>query len=414
MARRTLSDKGVAALKPRAERFAYPDPELAGHYVRVQPKSGAKAYVAVARTPTGKQVWSSIGACDVMKIDEARELARDVIKRVRAGLPAVDAKPDSVKAVVDNWIKLYLEHKKKQHLPINDPARYRLRSQREIRRMLNSHILPAWRDREFISIKRSDITKLMDKVADRHGDRAADYVLTTFSSIANWYARRVDDYNSPIPRRGMRRQSVKAQARARILTDDEIKTVWAAAADAGKFGAIVKLLLLTGQRMSRVAEMKWSEVDGDGLWTLPLAPREKENGGKLQLPPAALEVIRAQARVDGNDHVFPGRMRGDYRGPFKGLGQTKAVMDRKTGMSGWVVHDLRRTARSLMSRAGVRPDISERTLGHAIVGVAGTYDRFEYRGEKADALARLAALIDDIVHPRPANVVPMAAKRSRK
>lgn len=412
--RKTLSDKGVAALKPRAERYAFPDPELGGHYVRVQP-SGARAYVAVARTPAGRQVWTNVGAADVMKIDEARELARGIIKRIRSGLPAVETKPDSVADVVASWIKLHLEHKGMQHLPINDPARYRLRSQREIRRMLDTHILPAWRDREFVGIKRSDVTKLMDKVADKHGDRCADYVLNVFSNIANWHARRVDDYNSPIPRRGMRRQSTKEQARERTLTDDEIRTLWGAAAGAGMFGSIVKLLLLTGQRMTRVAEMRLAEVDSDGLWTLPLEPREKSNGGKLQLPPAALEITRAQSRVEGNEHIFPGRMRGDYRGPFRGLGQAKAVMDVKTGMKDWVVHDLRRTARSLMSRAGVRPDIAERTLGHAIVGVAGTYDRHGYVDEKADALARLAALIDGIVNPRDQNVVPMVKpKRGRK
>ena len=75
-------------------------------------------------------------------------------------------------------------------------------------------------------------------------------------------------------------------------------------------------------------------------------------------------------------------------------------------MPRWVMHDLRRTARSLMSRAGVRPDIAERVLGHAIPGVAGIYDRFKYRAEKADALQRLAALIESIIHPKE-NVLPL-------
>src|SRR2546430_454611 len=140
--RKSLTDKGVAVLKPRAERYAFPDPEMVGHYVRVQP-SGARAFVAVARTPAGKQIWTNVGAC------------------------------------------------------------------------------------------------------------AADYVLNVFSSIANWHARRVDDYVPPIVK-GMRRQSTKEQARERILTDAEIRLAWTAAADAGMFGAIVKLLLLTGQRMTRV------------------------------------------------------------------------------------------------------------------------------------------------------------------
>jgi integrase len=76
-------------------------------------------------------------------------------------------------------------------------------------------------------------------------------------------------------------------------------------------------------------------------------------------------------------------------------------------MPPWVLHDLRRTARSLLSRAGVRPDISERVLGHAIPGVEGVYDRHSYSDEKADALNRLAALVESIIDPPVGNVVAM-------
>jgi hypothetical protein len=68
--RKTLSDKGVAALKARPQRYAFPDPELAGHYVRVQP-SGAKAFVIVTRDPAGKQVWSTLGTPDMLPIETA-------------------------------------------------------------------------------------------------------------------------------------------------------------------------------------------------------------------------------------------------------------------------------------------------------------------------------------------------------
>ena len=88
--RRSLSDAGVAALKPRAQRYAEPDPELRGHYVRVQP-SGAKSFVVVTRDPGGKQVWATIGGADLLGVAEARERAREAIKRVQAGLPAFDS-----------------------------------------------------------------------------------------------------------------------------------------------------------------------------------------------------------------------------------------------------------------------------------------------------------------------------------
>ena len=97
----------------------------------------------------------------------------------------------------------------------------------------------------------------------------------------------------------------------------------------------------------------------------------------------------------------------------KSLTRARCAADRAISLLPWVIHDLRRTARSLLSRTGVRPDIAERVLGHAIAGVEGVYDRHSYRDEKADALERLAGLIESIVHPR-ANVMPLAKRAKRQ
>jgi integrase len=85
------------------------------------------------------------------------------------------------------------------------------------------------------------------------------------------------------------------------------------------------------------------------------------------------------------------------------------ILDEATGVTGWTLHDLRRTARSLMSRAGVRPDIAERGLGHVQPGVVGTYDRHSYRDEKAQASKMLAGLIENILCPQNANVRKLRA-----
>ena len=79
----------------------------------------------------------------------------------------------------------------------------------------------------------------------------------------------------------------------------------------------------------------------------------------------------------------------------------------------WTLHDLRRTAKTLMVRAGVRPDISERVLGHVIAGVEGTYDRHSYAEEKRDALEKLAAMVERILKPIPASVATIAEHRAR-
>jgi integrase len=387
--RKTLSDKGVVALKPRAARYAFPDPELRGHYVRVMP-TGAKSYATVARA-NGKQIWATIGAADTMSIDDARDQAREVLKRLRAGLPATESS-GTFGSVAANWLK--------RHVAAN-----KLRSHREIKRLLDAHVLPVWGDREFLLIRRSDVAALLDEIEDGHSARQADAVLTVVRSLMNWFATRHDDYTPPVVR-GMRRQSPHAAARARMLNDDELRTIWLAAESLGPFGAGVRLCLLTAQRKAKVFNMKWSELDGSE-WTIPREPREKENAGVLVLPNAALAIVQAQPRFVSNPHVFAGR----NNGPVTGMSGCKLRIDRVSGVTGWRLHDLRRTARSLLSRAGVWPDIAERVMGHAIGGVEGIYDRHEYKAEKADALQRLAAVINDIVRGRE-NVIPLErAKR---
>src|SRR4051812_27760120 len=159
MRRKTLTDKGVEALKPRGARYAFSDPELGGHFVRVQP-SGAKSYCAVARDPvSGRQVWATIGGCDLFGIAEARETGREAIKRIKAGQPAFDPvlpKSETFGAVAATWIK--------RHVEANS-----LRSKYEIERILRRYIIPDWKDRDFAIIRRSDVVALLDRVQDEHG-----------------------------------------------------------------------------------------------------------------------------------------------------------------------------------------------------------------------------------------------------
>ncbi len=381
--RKTLTDAGVAALKPRAARYAFPDPELRGHLIRIPP-SGAKSYTAVTRDPAGKQVWVTIGRVDLLTIEEARKRAREILKRVQAGKPAIEPKADTFADAVASW--------RKRHLEANG-----LRAKREINRLLDRHLLPAWGARELTSIRRSDIAALLDHVEDNHGARSADYCLTIFSAIANWCATRHDDYAPPVVR-GMKRQSTKAQARERVLDDDEIRRVWTACEELGNYGALIRMLLLTTQRLDKVLTMAWADIDADGVWRVPtVSKREKPHGGELKLPQLARDLLAAIPVLEGNPFVFAGRGQGHSNGHSK----NKARLDKASGVTNWVVHDLRRTGRSLLSRAGVNSAVAERTLGHVQPGVQGVYDRHRYFDEKADALRRLAALIERVLAPPP-------------
>jgi integrase len=387
-----MSDKGVAALKSRASRYAKPDPELRGHWIRIQP-SGAKSFWTVARNPDGKQVWSFVGPTDAMTIEAAREQARTILQRVRAGLPAIEPKGETFGTVVDNWLTRHV-------------AKNGLRARDKIESLIERHISKDFRAREFTTIRRSDVTALLDEIEDGHSARQADHVLAIVRAVMNWYATRHDDYVPPLVR-GMLRTDPKKRARARILDDDEIRAVWKTAEASGTYGALIRLLLLTAQRHSKVLTMRWTDISS-GVWEIATEPREKGNAGALRLPAAALAIIDAHPRYASHDYVLAGRSATH----IANSGKHKSIFDAKlpTDMRPWVLHDLRRTARSLMSRAGVSSEHAERVMGHAIGGVEEIYDRYSYADEKAEALAKLANLIDSIVNPR---VVPMAKGKRR-
>src|SRR5262249_52863965 len=143
--------------------------------------------------------------------------------------------------------------------------------------------------RDLASIKRIDVTQLLDHVEDEHGARQADYALAVVRQIFNWHASRDGNYSSPIVA-GMRRTNPKERARTRVLSDDEIRALWQATEDGSSYSRLVRFLLLTAQRRDKVASMRWEDLDGE-VWSIPTEKREKGNAGELMLPPVALEVL---------------------------------------------------------------------------------------------------------------------------
>jgi integrase len=209
-----------------------------------------------------------------------------------------------------------------------------------------------------------------------------------------------------------------------VLSDDELRVLWPLLSKAGTFGALLKTLLLTAQRRDEVANMAWAEIGVDGIWTIPAERYKTKRSNHVPLSNAARNVIEARRRIDGCDYVFPSRA----KTPFSGFGKRKARLDEAiliemqkhadkdaeiTLLPNWTLHDLRRTAKTLMARAGVRPDISERVLGHVIAGVEGTYDRHSYEDEKRDALEKLATIIERILNPPSSNVEKLDEHRAR-
>jgi integrase len=395
-----FNDDTIAKLRPKDGPLVR-DPLSPGHlFIRVNRKS--KSFTVVACGPDGIQKWATIGRTDHVTVEEARVQAREIVKRIKAGETPKEPpkpKPQTVAAVVADWLKLYVVPKG-------------LRSEKEIRRRLNTHLLPLLGTRDFHSIGRSDLTPLFDhvvrvatKTKGGNGARTADQLLGDFRGLALFYAKRNDAYVSPLIR-GMKRGTYIR--RQRVLNHDEIRMLWKACSDGSRFGAVVKVLLLSAQRREKVISMKWSDIDEAGIWTVPQGHREKNTAGTLPLPQLVLDIIGAQPRISTSLFCFPA-----YRGQghLAAAGVLKRGLDAKLAAMGWAgiprkpgiepgftLHDLRRSARTLLSELKIDREDSERVLGHAVGSkVEQTYDVHEYDDEKRRALNALAFYIERII-----------------
>jgi integrase len=402
--RKNLTEAAVAKLvPPAAGQMDYHDAIVPGLILRVS-YGGAKTWLArhylhranAAGVRISVPTTHKLGRYPILKLKDARERARSFLMDPTA---ARTADAGSFRDVAETFLRRHVHEQG-------------LRTEREIRRILTTVIYPHWAERPFRDIRRGDVAVLLDHVQDHRGARQADKALSIVRSLMNWFATRNGDYASVIVK-GMNRYDKGRRARARVLTDAELVALWGATDKSlGTLGSIVRMLLLTGQRKEKVATMRWSDIRGD-VWVIQSAPREKSNAGTLRLPPAALDIIAVQPRIAGNPYVFAG----STGGPFSSFGEKKRTLDRRLGgtvTAHWVLHDLRRTAKTLMARAGVRRDISERVLGHVITGIEGVYDRHNYAAEKAEALAALAALLERIISPPADNVEELGARRQAR
>ena len=191
--------------------------------------------------------------------------------------------------------------------------------------------------------------------------------------------------------------------RTRALSDDEIVSLWDALESEEvplPFRRIVRVLLLTAQRRNEVGLMRTEEIDGE-IWTIPA---ERYKTGIPNVVPLTKDARTCIGdRAEGFVFSSNGGKRA-FNGYSKAKSQLDKVITRKRrkarlkAMPPWTLHDLRRTARSLMARAGAPSDVAELVLGHKIPGVRGVYDRHSYLAEKRTALEKLAALIRDILN----------------
>jgi integrase len=377
--RSKLTDRGIAAFPAAApdKRDLHYDAVVPGLAVRVTDR-GAKSFVLVGRFPGSTNPTArAIGRVGAVTLLDARTRAREWLAQLAAGIdPATiraDRNAETFRSVDEDFQR-------------RDGAK--LRSAGWRMSLLARAVFPVIGDRPVADLRRSEIVALLDAVEDERGLVMRNRTLALVRRILNWYASRSDDYVSPIA--GVRGLARPEQARDRVLSDPELKALWAASLKSGVFGAMVRFLLLTGARKGEATSLLWSEVEG-GVWTLPSS---KNKVGEVLVRPlslAAQDVLASLPRI--GEFVFSR----SGTGPIGGHNECKKDLAYASGVSGWRLHDLRRTARTLLSRAGVPNDHAERCLGHVIGGVRGVYDRHTFQSEMADAYSKLAALIADIV-----------------
>jgi integrase len=368
------------------DRTVYWDTTLPG-FGFVALASGAKSYCVQYRA-NGKSRRMAIDA--VLGLEQARKRARGLLGEVaRDRDPLAERRAaagvDTFRAIATEYMRMVGKS---------------LRTAGERQQILDRLIFPALGAKQIDEIRRSDIARMLDRIELERGARMADIALSILRKIMNWHASRSDDFRSPIVP-GMKRD--KAGPRERILTDDELRSIWATSAD-GPFGALVRFLLLTAARRTEAARMARGELV-EGVWTLPAERSKTGKAVERPLSGAAVAVVNGLPKIAGCDFFFTyGRV------PLNSFGYQKRDLDRASGVTNWRLHDLRRTSRSLMSRAGVQSDIAERCLGHVIGGVRGIYDRHRYLEEMRHAYEALAAQIERIVNPQP-NVVAVRGRR---
>ena len=351
-----------------------------------------------------ERIRETLGTYPAMKLAEARDKAKERLALVEKGIdPRHYAPPQehTLDEVANLFFSEYLD------------ARDR-RSAAEVKRMLRNDLLPALGNLPIKSIERRQIRDVLDAVRRRGSGIMSNRLLANTRKLFNWAIER--DYVGSNPCANLKAQTEEIR-RDRVLSDDEIKALWAACDESNStISVVAKLLLLTGQRLSEVAGMRWSEIDEvSSEWRLPSARTKNRREHIVPLSDATRAIIATRPRIQGCDFVFSTT----GKTPVSGFSRFKAELDLILRFgTPWRLHDLRRTAASGMAALRISPHVIEAALNHAsgtISGVAAVYNRYSYLDEKKLALdtwaTHLSALVRSTDRTVPARSAPRALAR---
>lgn len=370
-----LTDVAVRKARPRSQRYDLYDAGLRGLGLRVA-VSGTKSWFVMRRI-NGRMVRHTLGRYPDLSLSEVRVKAADALRQMASGKNPRSKNADLFEAVIKEWL-------------LRDQAKNR--SVDTVRKALNKHALPAFRGNPINTIRKADVLRLIDKIADSGAPVQANRVLAYLRRFFNWCIERDLIGNSPTT-------GIKAPAREigreRVLSLEELLSVMGAATRLGyPWGAMVSLMVLSGQRLEEVANATWDEIDlGHCEWRL--SGKRTKNGRPhlIHLSETALAVITGLPTFERQRWLFSTT----GKGPVKGFSKAKARLDQESGVTGWTFHDLRRSfATHATETLNINPVVIDKVLNHTsgiVKGVAAVYQRGEYLEQRRAAMSAWATLL---------------------
>lgn len=376
------------------------DTKLSGFGVKVS-AGGKRSYVYQFRLGGRKGTARRITLGEhgnPLDANKARKRAEEFALLVSQGIDPVAAAAEAKRITVDLAFPAYAE----KFVESCENEGWR----KLVGGVLKNHVVPHLKKKSLPQIRKNDITEVLDRLPQRQAALKRN-AFAVLRRLFSWAVGRGDIERSPFD--GMEAPPA-VPARDRVLTDEELATIWTAAANAGSlFGPIVRLLIATGQRREEVTQMDWSEVKrSEALWRLPKERAKNSVAHVVPLNKQAVEVLDRVARGEkwprsGAVFMTSGK------GPFTAHARGKKRLDKNAGvlakkpLAEWRLHDLRRTMATNFQRLGVRFEVTEAALNHvgvSRVGVAGVYQRHDWLAEKQAAFAAWSDHLNAIIEGR--------------
>jgi integrase len=414
-----LTDKKVESLRPKTKRYIEWDGRT-GLGVRVSP-FGKKTFIFMYRF-NGKARMMTLGTYGTTAPDislaDAGQIKADAVKDIKQGIDPgqkeitkkrLHREAPTVAELVDEYIENW--------------AKKRKRSWAEDERILKLDIVPVWGNRKAKSIIRRDVITLLNSIVERDAPIQANRTLAVVRKMFNFAVGQ--DIIPATPCAEIQAPAPEKQ-RDRVLADAEIKTLWDELPKARMTELTrlaIKLQLATAQRIGEVAAAEWSEIDLDGnIWTIP---GEKTKNGlphRVPLSPMALELLQSIRIESGaSQYLFPSPREavGHMSPSAMGRAMYKAILEKKEkyriNLKDVTPHDLRRTAASKMTEAGIPRLVVSKVLNHAETGITAVYDRHGYDNEKRQALDTWARKLDSIITGKgEGKVIPIQKGAGKK